>query len=87
MTDYSKNKYQMGIDLQTTKNHPGYSAEISAEANVRRGLAYRNQTHRTVAKQLQQLANITHKKVFQEAADLARARAHEKGQYKEDAYA
>ena len=84
-TKYASEKYGMGIDLQTTKRHPGYSENLSPEENVRKGRRYRGgQSYKLVAKQLQQLANIGHHEVFRRAAELARERAHQKGEYKED---
>lgn len=87
MTDYGEKKYSMGIDLQTTKNHPyGKGAEhLSVEELVKKGREYRGgQSYKKVAAQLQQLANIQHNKKFEEAAERARKLGHEHGEYKSD---
>jgi len=79
---YEGEKYAMGIDLQTTKNHPPYSHTKSPEANYKAGLEYAEEHHIAkpklwVARSLMQLANISYKnspeasKVFREAAKLA----------------
>lgn len=68
-------KYAMGIDMQTTKRHPGYSASLSAEANYKKGLAYArakgiSKPHLWVGRSLGQLANLTGHKVFNEASEM-----------------
>ena len=30
----------MGLDIQTTKNHPGYSENLSASENYKKGLEF-----------------------------------------------
>ena len=71
---YDNKKYEMGIDMQTTSNHPGYSDELSAEENYERGLKFaeaHGYDKLWVARSLEQLANLTHKEVYKEAASLA----------------
>ncbi|MEM4097971.1 MAG: hypothetical protein QXS81_04725 [Candidatus Micrarchaeaceae archaeon] len=82
-------KYAMGIDIQTTKHHPPYSAEKSAEANYKEGSKYAKEHHLSklwVARSLMQLANLTHKPVFKEAAEKA-YKAYRKEKHKKLAYA
>lgn len=67
-------KYAMGIDIRTTKRHPPYSHTKSAEANYKEGLKYAHEhglDKLWVARSLEQLANLTHKEVFKEAAHKA----------------
>ncbi|MEM4099828.1 MAG: hypothetical protein QXZ38_04215 [Candidatus Micrarchaeaceae archaeon] len=82
-------KYAMGIDIQTTKHHPPYSASKSASANYRAGIEYAKEHHLSklwVARSLMQLANLTHKPVFKEAAEKA-YKAYRKEKHKKLAYA
>jgi len=54
-------KYEMGIDLETTKKHPyGHGAsKLSPKELVTRGREYKGgQSYKTVFKQLNLLANI-----------------------------
>ncbi|MEM3245257.1 MAG: hypothetical protein QXN16_00640 [Candidatus Micrarchaeaceae archaeon] len=67
-------KYAMGIDIQTTRYHPPYSAKKSAETNYREGCKYakeHNLNKLWVGRSLMQLANLTHKGVFHDAAEMA----------------
>jgi hypothetical protein len=70
---YEQKKYSLGIAEQTTRHHPGYSAEYSAAENVRIGRRT-GRSYEHVAKELQAIANLTHKKVFARAAEEARKR-------------
>lgn len=71
--------------LESSVNHPRYSEHLSAEENVKLGREYRGgQSYKKVAAQLQQIANLDHKRVFEEAAEIARRRAHERHEYKSD---
>ena len=77
----------MGIDLQTTKNHPyGPGAEkLSVEELVRKGREYHGgQSYKKVAAQLQMLGNIQHNEKFRKAARRARNLAHEHREYETD---
>ena len=74
MNKYEEKKYAMGLDIQTTKHHPPYSHLKSAEENYKEGLKYARKHHLSklwVARSLMQLANLTHKRVFKEAAKKA----------------
>ena len=74
MTKHENKKYAMGLDIQTTKHHPHYNHEKSAAENYREGLKYAKEHSLSklwVAKSLMQLANLTHKGVFREAARKA----------------
>ena len=76
MNKYEENpeKYAMGIDIETTKKHPGYSERKSAKDNYKLAVKYAREHHLSklwVARSLGQLANLTHKEVFKEAADKA----------------
>ena len=76
MNKYEENpeKYAMSIDIETTKKHPGYSEEKSAEQNYNEGLKYARENYLSklwVARSLMQLHNLTHKAVFKEAAEKA----------------
>ena len=76
MNKYEKNpeKYAMGLDIETTHRHPPYSHLKSAEQNYKEGLKYAREHHLSklwVARSLGQLANLTHKRVFKEAAEKA----------------
>ncbi|MGC8651561.1 MAG: hypothetical protein ACP5RX_03040 [Minisyncoccia bacterium] len=74
MNKYENEKYAMGIDIQTTNRHPAYNHLKSAEENFREGLKYAHEHHLSklwVARSLMQLANLTHKHVFREAAEKA----------------
>ena len=67
-------KYGMSLDMATTKHHPSYSHLKSAEANYKTGLKYAKEhglSKEWVGKSLMQLANLTHKKVFHDAAEKA----------------
>ena len=82
MNKYEENpeKYAMSIDIETTKKHPGYSEEKSAEQNYNEGLKYARENYLSklwVARSLMQLHNLTHKAVFKEAAEMA-YKAHKK---------
>lgn len=69
-------KYAMGLDIETTKHHPSYKATLSAAENYKRGLQYARKhdlSELWVARSLEQLANLTHKSVFREAAKMAYA--------------
>ena len=76
MNKYEKEpeKYAMGWDIETTKRHPPYSHLKSAEQNYREGLKYAREHHLSklwIGRSLMQLANLTHKPVFKEAAEKA----------------
>ena len=76
MNKYEENpeKYAMGIDIETTKKHPGYSERKSAEDNYKLAVKYAREHHLSklwVGKSLMQLYNLTHKAVFKEAAEKA----------------
>lgn len=78
MSKYSSEKYAMGLDLQSTKHHPGYSDEISAEENYQKGVSYARRKGLSPAKlwaarSLGQLANITHKGVYRAASRMGYA--------------
>lgn len=78
-------KYSMGLDIKTTKHHPyGKGAALrSPEELVREGYeANHNYAH--TFKELNQLANLTHKHVFREAAELAHKKAYASGDYKKE---
>ena len=80
MPDYSKPKYALGLNIQSTKHHPGYNHKRSAEWNAARGhKAHRNWAH--VFRELDELYKLTHKEVFREAANLAHQRAVKEGDY------
>jgi len=64
----------MGLDIETTKRHPPYSDKKSAETNYKEGCKYAKEHGLNmlwVARSLGQLANLTHKRVFKDAADKA----------------
>ena len=70
----NKNKYSMSKDMKTTHNHPHYSYLLSAEQNVRLGNNFAKKHHKNklwVYRSLEQLTNLTHKKVYKEASELA----------------
>lgn len=65
------NAYGMGLDIQTTKNHPGYSENLSASENYKKGLEFAKKhgySKLWVARSLEQLANLTHKPVYKQAS-------------------
>ena len=71
------NAYEMGLDIQTTKNHPGYSENLSASENYKKGLEFAKKhgySKLWVARSLEQLANLTHKPVYKQASDEAFAK-------------
>lgn len=76
MNKYEENpkKYAMGEDVLTTKHHPHYSSQKSAEENYREGLKYAREhglSKLWVARSLMQLHNLTHKEVFKVTAEKA----------------
>lgn len=60
--------------MLTTSHHPHYSDKKSARANYLLGLRYAKKHHLNrlwLARSLGQLANLTHKKVYRNASNIA----------------
>jgi hypothetical protein len=66
--------------IRYSEHHPGYDARYSPEKNVKKGHEkHRNYAH--VFKELNALANLTHKESFRKAAELAHRKAIKEGDY------
>jgi hypothetical protein len=78
-----KKDISLSLAVETSSTHPGYSANLSAEENVDRG-RMKAHSYKRVYKELNALANLTHKERFREAADLAYKRAMSHDEFKSE---
>ena len=87
MVDYSKSKYALGIDLQTTKSHPFGKGAFSGKETPTQLVAKAHRhikKYRKIAAKAQAIANVENNSIARATAELARMKAHKAKEYKED---
>lgn len=83
---YEEPKYALGIAEQASTSHPwgkGATEKYTAKGLVKHA-EKEGYSDKYIAKKLQAVGNLSGNEELLEAAGIARAKAHRKGEYKED---